>query len=31
MICDTFFDTFINSILKGLTSGGGISDVITGN
>lgn len=31
MICDTFFDTLMSSFLKGLTSGGGISDLLLGN
>lgn len=30
MICDTFFDTLINSFMKGLTAGGGISDYMDG-
>jgi len=31
MICDTFFDTLINSFLKGLTSGSGIAEILSGN
>lgn len=30
MICDTFVNTVVNSLFKGLTAGGGIMDFIDG-
>ena len=30
MICDKFYYSLINSFMKGLTAGGGISDFLSG-